>query len=355
MSRAIRTVLIAGTTAVCISVSSMPIVNAAPSEQPVPASFSAHMLNLQDQPATVGQQCPSVTLVLARGSEQNDAVTPQLYSDEAVRKSNGYEGVNFRNMLHQAEQLYRERTGRSLMASVDVLPLNGDVYPASMDIPAIAAPGEELSVIETIKRIFAILVPTPLHVLIGDAVNGFLSGLDRGRVSTPEFLSQYESSIGCSPEYILMGYSQGALVLSHNEKALASQGKLRGVFYMGNPLVGTHSVESVVTTRIGEKQNTRGLLAWLPRSKQPESAQTDHAELCSAGDFACDSTFNSLTTSLASRAGQHAEYFIDTQAYQEALTQDPLAEAPIELTTRSHTADEVRAIDELIRMIAPEQ
>lgn len=255
-------------------------------------------------------------------------------------------------MLHQAEKRHLEQTGKSLLASVDVLALNEHIYPAQMDIPAIANPGEELGLVETLKRVAAVLIETPLHMLVRNAVTGFLEGLERGRVSTPDYLTAYEQQIGCAPSYILMGCSQGALVLSHKEAALEKKGQLKGVFYMGNPLMGSDSVNRYTTTRVGHRGDEVGLLGWLPVSWQPQSAKTNHVELCSEGDFACDTTMKSLTTSFSSRADQHAENFIDMHAYDHALEADLDADAPVDLIYRTHTADESRAIDEIIRMIA---
>lgn len=255
-----RRTFIAAATLTALLCSNQQLAHAQQQQDALPETYASTILDRNGKEASTGEKCPDVTLVVARGSEQNDQVVPQLYSDQAIRMSNGYEGMNFRNMLHHTEQRYQEQTGKSLFANVDVLPVNGNTYPASMDVPTISDPGEELSFIETIKRVFGVLMKTPLHVLISDAVTGFLGGLKKARVSTPEYLANYEHQIGCTPQYILMGYSQGALVLAHSEKYLADRGQLKGVFYMGNPLMGTNSVRLLTTTRIGHRGNEAGLL-----------------------------------------------------------------------------------------------
>lgn len=77
---------------VLLILANQPVAKAVQNSAENPPTFASTILDRFGNNAAAGEQCRAVTLVVARGSEQNDHVEPQLYSDRAARMSNGYEG-----------------------------------------------------------------------------------------------------------------------------------------------------------------------------------------------------------------------------------------------------------------------
>lgn len=247
------------------------------------------VLGLSPTPATAGtaqpdadQLCPEIVVLAARGSEQNDDLEPTSYSPDSPWVSNGYEAENIRAFLHYAEARHREQTGTSLLAEVQVLGLDDSVYPARLSVPALAERGENLDMGQTGSRVWELLRQTPAHVIAQDALGGLIRGLTSGIAGTRGYVDAWEAHTGCSPGYILIGFSQGAVVLIPQEPWLQERGQLVASLYLGNPL---HPVVEAGPSR------------------------SDSLSYCIDGDFACNLTSSTGRAALANGGGVHDEYF----------------------------------------------
>ena len=252
-------------------------------------------------------RCPAVAVVAARGSEQSDHLDPTVYGEGSPYISNGYEAENIRGFLQYSEQRHVDQHGTSLLADVPVLALDVNHYPAALPIPAIAEKDEELEAAEAARRVGALLSATPAHVIVQDAVQGLLRSLRTGTTSVIPAIDNYEARTGCAPDYILIGYSQGAIVLTAQERELASQGRLAGALYLGNPLLKPG--ESNV---VGSPHRGGGILSSLPADVLPTASESvPRLNYCVTGDFACDLTDAAAMESIGSQGGGHADYFLD--------------------------------------------
>lgn len=234
-------------------------------------------------PAEPQQECPEVVVLAARGSEQNADLEPTSYSDASPWVSNGYEAGNIRAFLRFTEARHLAETGESLLADVHVLALDGTVYPASLPLPAIAEPGEELDAAQTSSRLGGILRETPAHVIARDAFDGFVGSLHSGINGTMGYIDAWEAGTGCRPGYLLVGYSQGAMVLLAQEQELARRGQLAGSFYFGNPLHALHALAS----------------------------ESGAVHYCADGDVVCHPTSSAGQAALGDGGGVHGLYFLD--------------------------------------------
>src|SRR5690625_1593041 len=184
--------------------------------------------------AALEQTCPDTVVLAARGSDQNEEYGeyfgPQLYSENS-EPSNGYEGPNFTALFHQVEQRHP-----GTMDSVYVLALDVDAYPASMDLPPLAEESENIGPIELVQRAVGIVQQHPVHEMIHSVTFGFIDSVRSGMSNAPKVVEEYEATTGCSPRYVVAGFSQGALVTTSVEKYLANTGRLKGAVTIGNPL-----------------------------------------------------------------------------------------------------------------------
>ncbi|WP_150114287.1 hypothetical protein [Corynebacterium oculi] len=264
-------------------------------------------------------RCPAVTVIAARGSEQNENLEPTRYSPEAPWESNGYEEENIRAFFQFSEQRYRERTGESLMRDVQVLPLDASVYPASLHVPRIAEVGEEMTALETLRRVGQLLRETPAQEIAGNAVRGFLDSLVHGTLSVDNVIRDYEAESGCQPHYVFFGYSQGAMLLSARERDIQEsvQGRLAGTLYIGNPLLAWGD-----PSLVGEPKHGVGLLGLAPLNSRTLSAVDEQHRLnyCLRDDFVCDAGWESATKALSGGGGAHALYFLNAAAHPEQAT-----------------------------------
>lgn len=260
-------------------------------------------------PAHAGPQgCPEVVVVAARGSDQNEYLEPTRYSDEAPWVSNGYEERTVRAFLHFAEQRHRDQTGTSLMKDVYVLGLDASVYPAELPSPQLTEKDEEVDNREFARRAVGAVKERPAHLMAYDATVGFAQSLRAGVRGTLGYIDAWEERTGCAPGYILIGYSQGALVLAPQEEALAERGQLIGSLYMGNPLLTPGDA-----TVVGQPTRGGGLLSSLPQAVQPTQADVQRLNYCAADDFVCDVTSSAIGGSLTTKGGVHANYFLEIE------------------------------------------
>ncbi|AGF73182.1 hypothetical protein [Corynebacterium halotolerans] len=251
-----------------------------------------------------GERCPEVVVLAARGSEQNSGLEPTRYSEQAPWVSNGFEGPNLRAFLQFAEQRHLEHTGESLLAEVPVLALNADVYPAALPLPALAEQGEELNPVETARRLGGVLEETPAHVIAGQALHAFRASVEGAAAGVGGVLADFEAASGCEPGYLLLGYSQGAIVLTLQEQWLHDAGRLAGAVYLGNPLLAPGDPGTVTGPVRG------GALRAVPPGLRPGAEVPNRLNYCLPGDFTCDVDLDSLGTALTSHGGPHTRYFL---------------------------------------------
>lgn len=265
-------------------------------------------------------RCPEVTVLAARGSEQNDQIVPTRYSESAPWVSNGYEAQNLRAFLQFAESRYLARTGESLMDDVAVLALDEAVYPAALPLPALAEEGEELAPAETARRLHALSRETQAHVLADTAVTGFLTSLESGIRGVGDVLADYEAGTGCQPDYLLLGYSQGSIVLTEQERELYDAGRLVGAIYLGNPLLTAGHPSTVGQGRGG------GLLGPVAAHLDTTAPTPNRINHCRAGDFVCDTSLEAAADALGSGGGEHLTYYLDGKVDEgEAAVADAFA------------------------------
>lgn len=246
------------------------------------------------------QSCPDTVVLAARGSDQNEDYGeyfgPQRYSEHS-KPSNGYEGPNFTALFHQVEQRHP-----GTMDSVYVLALDDEAYPANMDLPPLAEEGENLGPIELVQRAVGIVQQYPINEMLHSVTFGFIDSLRAGMSNAPKAAEEYEATTGCSPRYVVAGYSQGALVTTSVEKYLADTGRLEGAVTIGNPL---HKYP------------------WaMERAALPEGKRVDY---CLSGDFVCDFTLEAASDALSTKAERHASYFLNEPTAQDIEVIDAVA------------------------------
>lgn len=246
------------------------------------------------------QTCPDTVVLAARGSDQNEEYGeyfgPQLYSEHA-EPSNGYEGPNFTALFHQVEQRHP-----GTMDNVYVLALDEEAYPANMDLPPLAEEGENLGPIELVQRAVGIVQQYPVHEMIHSVTFGFIDSVRSGMINAPKVVENYEATTGCNPNYVVAGFSQGALVTTSVEKYLANTGRLEGAVTIGNPL---HKYP------------------WaMERAALPEGKRVDY---CLDGDFVCDFSLEATSDALSTKAERHASYFLNEPTAQDVRVIDAVA------------------------------
>lgn len=237
--------------------------------------------------------CPDVVVLAARGSEQNEHLEPTRYHADSPWTSNGFEAENIRAFLH-----FAEARNPGTMQNVQVLGLDDTVYPARLPLPALAGEDEDLDALQMSSRVGTLLSSTPPHVIVGDALGGLVGGLHSGITGTMGFVDAWEESTGCTPGYLLVGYSQGAVVLVTQERALHERGQLVGALYFGSP------------------------------GGVPGASISNRHRHCLDGDFACHLTSSNLGDALGSGGGVHNRYFLDvdeTATEEDAHVADTFA------------------------------
>ncbi|MFH0412485.1 cutinase family protein [Corynebacterium sp. L4756] len=252
------------------------------------------------QAAPTEQECPETVVLAARGSDQNEEYGeyfgPQRYSSYA-EESNGFEGPNFTALFHHVEQRHP-----GTMDNVYVLALDDQQYPAEMGLPPLADEGEDLTPAETLQRAVAIVQEYPVGDMVHTVTFGFIDSLRTGMDSAPQVVEEYEASTGCSPNYVVAGYSQGALVTTSVENYLADTGRLAGAVTIGNFL---HSYP------------------WLmDRAPLPKDKRVDY---CVDGDFLCDFSLEAANDALSNKAEVHASYFLKEPTAQDIQVIDEVA------------------------------
>ncbi|MBC2682158.1 hypothetical protein [Corynebacterium anserum] len=227
-------------------------------------------------------RCPERVIIVARGTAQNDPadLKPTKYSPNSPYTSNGYEAPNVRLLLQQAEARHKARTGQSLLENTLVLGVDSHYYQAEPSLPTVSDEPD-------VEEIITLLKDNPPHQLAGNAVGGMALSILRGIPGAYHFIQDYEKATGCSPQYILIGYSQGAIVLAPQEIWLAQRKQLDGVLYMGNPMQP------------------------LPQHSAFPTGTHKRLNYCVKDDVFCDPSPQAVARAISEDGGPHAGYFID--------------------------------------------
>lgn len=259
--------------------------------------------------AQADEQCPAVVFVAARGSGQNDKIYPTQYSNQGGRASNGWEAESIRMMLQNTEARYQAtHGGNSVMKDVYVLGLEPKYYPATnpeYTVPNVALPTTAAQVLGLVLQYAQPTIGTAVS-----AVDQFSHSVETGRRGVMSAINDYEAGTGCHPQYILSGFSQGAMVIANHEAELALRGQLAGVVTFGDPLTRRND-PSVV----GNTQGAGGPLGFMPYPR----ATANRVNYCLPADGVCDLSVNNLY-SAAPSGGSHSHYFFraypwDNQVY----------------------------------------
>ncbi|ALC06517.1 hypothetical protein CDES_10710 [Corynebacterium deserti GIMN1.010] len=243
--------------------------------------------------ATPGE-CPAVVAIAGRGSEQYD-FEPTKYSAAGQWVSNGYEAQNLRAMFRGLENYWLTTRGESIMDSVLVHGLPAEVYPAAFDYTFGANFSFEF----------------------GNSVRSGQSGV-------LEEIDAFEQETGCTPQYLLVGYSQGSLVVSGQADELIARDQYVGTLLVADP--GQKVSDAGV---IGHNAHMGGLTSIIPT----QGTQQKTLKYCIDGDIVCDVHPSQVQSALGASKGikspedvfsvllPHAQYFIvprdsDTQVYE---------------------------------------
>lgn len=272
--------------------------------------------------AAEAEVCPEVAVVTARGSEQNDELTPMRYAPDSRWESNGYEAENISGLIATAAARHLEVTGEELMTNVPVIGLDNSVYPAAMPLPELIQDGEDVDAAVFAQRASSVLSSRSPVEIGSTAAGAFDDSLRRGVSGTPGYLQAWEEATGCAPDYVLVGYSQGAMVLTAVEKQLAEQGRLRGVIYMGNPLLRPGD-PSIVGKRV-----VSGGMAQAVRDRWPrESEESPRINYCLPKDIVCDLSPETVAGQFGAKGGTHPEYYAqDSDDPSAGLVADTFAQ-----------------------------
>nr|VDG63059.1 Cutinase [Streptococcus thermophilus] len=249
------------------------------------------------------RQCPAVAVIAARGSGQ-PAVGRTSYGANPWT-SNGWEGEHIRAFLQKSEQRYRAtHGGRSMMSSVEVLGLGPDYYPAFMPEYNGPIPTVPQTLAQTLNLVG--MWSLPAMQLSRMAARDFLGSVDTGRRGVIRQIDNYQRTTGCRPQYVFVGFSQGAMILQDAEKEVARRGQLAGAVYLGNPMTAPGDPATVGVPGGG----AGGLIGWLPENSKTLAATPHRANYCLPLDGVCDASVKTARASEAAGGGNHGRYFI---------------------------------------------
>ncbi|EEI17121.1 PE-PPE domain-containing protein [Corynebacterium lipophiloflavum] len=264
--------------------------------------------------ASAQQRCPAVAVIAARGSGQNTQVIPTTYSPGAAWTSNGWEGETIRAFLRHAEGRYRAtHGGASLMNDVEVIGLEPRYYPAvypAYDTPAVVVPATIAQAVG-----LAVQYTVPALQMARAAGTQFLDSVNAGRSGVMQAINDYEASSGCRPGYILIGFSQGAMVLLEHEKELAARGQLAGVVYLGNPNTAPGDWSTVGVGGGG----AGGVLGALPFNSKSAAATSNRVTYCLPLDGICDLSIATLRGA-EGNGGNHGRYYLQPSPWDDQVS-----------------------------------
>lgn len=228
--------------------------------------------------------CPAYVVVASRGNDQNE---PEDLRD-------GFEGPNIRGMLTQLEQ----RHG----VSAPVIALPPELYPAKIETPDLIGRGENVMAEVLMRRVASTLSANSSSQIVDTSRTSLGESVQLGVNNTEKAIEYFELTTGCKPKYLLVGYSQGALVSTPLETWLAARGQLAGVANIGDPL---QPITGVLD------QAPKQVQAWLPIPWAQSVNTVPRASLCVRNDFMCWPTMETPVHSGDGNAGVHGKYFLD--------------------------------------------
>lgn len=275
----------------------------------------ATMLVAPPKAAAQPGHCPAVVAVVARGSGQNFGIYPTSYSNQGGQASNGWESVTFRAFFRHAENRYQAtHGGRSLMKDVYVMGLAPEYYPATYpdyDTPQISGTVAKQQVSALISKVVAPLARSGVA-----AAQQFNRSVQAGRSGTMRAIENYERRTGCKPDYILMGYSQGAMVTAEHEQELANRGQLAGAVYFGNPM--THRDDPA---NVGARRSAGGgVIGMLPNNSKSLAATHNRVNYCLPHDSICNMTGQTVENAIETRGGTHGRYFMQSSPWDNQVS-----------------------------------
>lgn len=240
-------------------------------------------------------ECPGTVIVAARGNDSKDPHSATRYSEQSDFVSNGREGLNIRTFLQYTEARYAQaHQGTSLLKNTYVLGLMEEYYPADVAIPVVDSATD-----------LGGLLPQFGELAVG-AATSMRNTLEVGIPGARRAIEDYESTTGCTPQYILIGYSLGATVLSQQEAWLSEKGQLAGTLYMGN----AHQVAGDPAV-IGAVRSPGGLLSWLPQNSPATAGTPNRIQYCIPDDLVCDPTLTAVQRAIDETDGSpHTRYFL---------------------------------------------
>lgn len=246
------------------------------------------------------EKCAETVVLVARGSDQNTDGKDILPRQTTAGYSNGYEGENLRVLVDKVQWGPGTR----------VLPLDADAYPADMQLPTLFKDEEDAELSSAALRIGEVLRNRPAEGYVAYSLGATRRSLERGAAGLVAQVDAIEAT-GCRPNYVIIGYSQGAVLAQMQEKTIRDRtsGRLRGVVYVGNPLLRPGE------TRFGGATGNGALAGWtgmqIPGLPNTEATwDVPRLNYCVPGDFVCDTTLGHALEALANASGVHAEYFI---------------------------------------------
>lgn len=229
-------------------------------------------------------ECSDVVVVAARGSSQQRSMVDEHYPQDwrfVQDGRQGWEGDTLHAMYKHIDDYARRAYGVDAFQRVSFLPLNEE-YPA---VPVMGSDAGYGSIpFDRIRK-----------------------SSDEGAESAIRTINDYEAASGCSPRYLLTGYSQGALALQSIEAELQQRGRLAGAIYLGDPM----KVHEDPRNHIVGKDIRNGVM--VAESQLPaevgQIASGNRTEYCIETDFVCNLAEENGENFVVDYGGDHRAYF----------------------------------------------
>ncbi|AKK03772.1 hypothetical protein [Corynebacterium epidermidicanis] len=245
------------------------------------------------------ERCPAVVILAARGSGQNGGYEwQQTQYGASPWVSNGREGSTIRSFLHHVEAVHQRDTGTSLMGNVQVIGIDERAYPARFPEGDFPQPN---NVSEALSEFKNLVIPR---------AQSFVESISIGRVGSEATVRTYEATTGCRPQYLLVGFSQGATVITKLETTLAREGKLAGAVYMGSPYTRADDPH-----RFGSGLSGDGVLAKSVGNASRVRSNDKRLEYCVQGDVWCDFNARKVINKSVDNPWGHNQYFVGSTPF----------------------------------------
>lgn len=133
----------------------------------------------------------------------------------------------------------------------------------------------------------------------------FLRSITGGRAGAEAMVRAHDAATGCHSKYLLVGFSQGAAVVTDLEQKLAREGRLAGAVYLGSPYTSADDPH-----RFGTGLSGNGVLAKAPGDGGRISSNKNRIEYCVQGDVWCDFNPGNIASGNVENPWDHNQYFI---------------------------------------------